>query len=81
MLKAIPVKDFQRCYQKWEQRLHLCIAAQGNYFEMDNIGVWKNKYFDKSKISLITFVPHLVYGFDALDLSPDNRNIVVNKCN
>ena len=33
MLKTIPVEDFQHCYQKWEQRLHQCVAAQGNYFE------------------------------------------------
>ena len=31
------VEDFQRCYQKWEQHLHRCVAAQGNYFEGDNI--------------------------------------------
>ena len=39
MLKTKPVEDFQRCYQKWEQRLHRCVAAQGNYFEGDNIDV------------------------------------------
>ena len=38
MLKTIPVEDFQRCYQKWEH-LHRCVAAQGNYFEGDNIDV------------------------------------------
>ena len=42
MMKTIPVEDFQRCYQKWEQRLHQCVAAQGNYFEGDNIDVLKN---------------------------------------
>ena len=26
-------------YQKWEQRLHRCIASKGNYFEGDNIDV------------------------------------------
>ena len=36
MLKIISVEDFQRCYQKWEQSLHRCVAAQGNY-----IDVWK----------------------------------------
>ena len=41
MLKNIPVKDFQRCYQKWEQRFHRCVAAQGNYFDGDNIDVEK----------------------------------------
>ena len=39
MQNAIPVEDFQRCYQKWEQRLHRCVATQGNYFEGDNIDV------------------------------------------
>ena len=40
MLKTLPVEDFQRSYQKWE-RLIRCVAAQGNYFEGDNIDVWK----------------------------------------
>ena len=39
MKKTIPVEDFQRCYQKWEQYLHCCIDAQGNYFEGDKIDV------------------------------------------
>ena len=39
LLKIIPVEDFQRCYQKWEQCLHRCVAAQGNYFEGNNIYV------------------------------------------
>jgi hypothetical protein len=39
MLKTIPVEDLQRCYQKWEQRFHRCVAAQGNYFEEDKIDV------------------------------------------
>ena len=43
MLNTIPVEYFQRCYLKWEQRLYLCVAAQGNYFEGDNIDVWKKK--------------------------------------
>jgi len=47
MLKTIPVEDFQRCYQKWEQRLHRCVAAQGNYFERDNGDFKKNKNFGK----------------------------------
>ena len=41
MLKVTPVENFQRSYQKREQRLHQCVAAQGNYFEGDNIDVWK----------------------------------------
>ena len=35
-LKAIPVENFQRCYQEWEQRLRRSIPAQDNYFEGDN---------------------------------------------
>jgi len=36
-LKAIPVCDYQRCYEEWEQRLRRCVASQGNYFEGDNL--------------------------------------------
>jgi len=36
-LKAIPVIDFQRCYEEWEQRLRRCVASQGNYFEEDKL--------------------------------------------
>ena len=43
MLTTIPDEDFQRYYQKWEQRLHRCIAAQGNYLEGDNIEWLKRK--------------------------------------
>ena len=42
MLKTILVKEFQHCYQKWEQCLHQCLAAQGNYFEVET-----NKNFGK----------------------------------
>ena len=41
MLKTTPVEDLQRCYQKWEQRLHLCVAIQENYFEGHKTDVWK----------------------------------------
>ena len=41
MLKATSVEYFKRCYQKWEQRLHRCVADQGNYFEGDIIDDWK----------------------------------------
>jgi hypothetical protein len=34
-LKAIPVSDYQRCYEWWEQRLWRSVASQGNYFEGD----------------------------------------------
>jgi len=35
-LKGIPAEAFQHCY-KWKQRLRHCVAAQGNYFEGDNL--------------------------------------------
>ena len=35
--KAIPVSDFQRCYEEWEQRLRRCVASQGDYFEGDKL--------------------------------------------
>jgi len=35
-LKAIAVRDYQRCYEEWEQRLRRCVASQGNYFEGTN---------------------------------------------
>ena len=36
-LKAIPVIDYQRCYEEWEQRLRRCVASQWNYFEGDKL--------------------------------------------
>ena len=36
-LKAIPVSDYQRCYEEWEQRLRRFVASQGNYFEGDKL--------------------------------------------
>ena len=35
-LKAIPVSDFQRCYEEWE-RLRRYVASQENYFEGDKL--------------------------------------------
>ena len=35
-LKGIPAEAFQHCYER-KQRLHRCVAAQGNYFEVDNL--------------------------------------------
>ena len=44
-LKAIPVSDYKRCYEKWEQRLRRCVASQGNYFEGDKLDLkFKSKY-------------------------------------
>jgi hypothetical protein len=36
-LKAIPVSDFQRCYEEWEQRLRRYVASERNYFEGDKL--------------------------------------------
>jgi len=36
-LKGIPAEAFQHCYKQWKQRPHCCVAAQGNYFEGDNL--------------------------------------------
>ena len=36
-LKGIPAEVFQHCYEQWKQRLRLCVAAEGNYFEEDNL--------------------------------------------
>jgi len=36
-LKGIPAGAFQHCYKQWEQRLRRCVAAQGNYIEVDNL--------------------------------------------
>jgi len=36
-LKGIPAEAFQHCYEQWKQRLCRCVAAQGNYFEGDNL--------------------------------------------
>ena len=50
MLKTIPVEDFQRCY-----RLHRCESAQRNYFEGDNIDVWKKKPLVNKKSASLLF--------------------------
>jgi len=36
-LKGIAAEAFQHCYEQWKQCLHHCVAAQGNYFEGDNL--------------------------------------------
>ena len=36
-LKGFPAEAFQHCYKQWKQCLHHCVAAQGNYFEGDNL--------------------------------------------
>ena len=61
MLKTIRVEDFQRCYQKSEQRLHRCVTAQGNYFEGDNIDVWKKMKILVNKKSVLLLFCHTLY--------------------
>ena len=36
-LKAIPVSEFQHCYEEWKNHLQRCVASQGKYFEGDNV--------------------------------------------
>ena len=36
-LKGIPAEAFQHCYEKWKQGLRRRVAAQGKYFEGDNL--------------------------------------------
>jgi hypothetical protein len=38
-LNAIPVRDFQRCYEEWEQRLRRCVASEGHYFVGDKLSL------------------------------------------
>ena len=60
-LKAIPVSDYQHCYEDWEQRLQRCVASQGNYFEGDKLDLYfKSNYrviFNQSHY----FIKDLVY--------------------
>jgi len=36
-LKGIPAEAFLHSYEQRKQRLRRCVAAQGNYFEGDNL--------------------------------------------
>ncbi|KAG5335924.1 GVQW3 protein, partial [Acromyrmex charruanus] len=36
-LMAIPKTDFQKSFEGWIKRWHKCIAADGDYFEGDNL--------------------------------------------
>ena len=59
MLKIILVENLQSCYQKWEQRLHRCVAAQGTILKGITLMLEKIKILVNKKISLITFLPQL----------------------
>jgi len=36
-LKGVPAEAFQHCHEQWKQRFRRRVAAQGNYFEGDNL--------------------------------------------
>ncbi|GFT35545.1 hypothetical protein TNCV_2054651, partial [Trichonephila clavipes] len=36
-LKAIPISEFQQCYEEWKKRLQRCVASKSSYFEGDNV--------------------------------------------
>ncbi|UYV71284.1 hypothetical protein LAZ67_8002500 [Cordylochernes scorpioides] len=38
-MKAIPKTDYQRCFADWKKRWLKCIAANGDYFEGDNLNL------------------------------------------
>ncbi|UYV75167.1 hypothetical protein LAZ67_12002719 [Cordylochernes scorpioides] len=38
-MKAIPKTDYQRCFADWKKRWLKCIAANGDYFERDNLNL------------------------------------------
>ncbi|UYV60399.1 F5 [Cordylochernes scorpioides] len=41
-MKAIPKTDYQRCFADWKKRWLKCIAANGDYFEGDNLNSEKD---------------------------------------
>ena len=36
-LQAIPVSEFEHCYEEWKKCLQHCVASHGSYFEGDNV--------------------------------------------
>jgi len=38
-LKAIPLNQFQNCFEGWTRHWHWCIASQGEHFEGDHGGI------------------------------------------
>ncbi|UYV65522.1 hypothetical protein LAZ67_3004586 [Cordylochernes scorpioides] len=42
-MKAIPKTDYQRCFADWKKRWLKCIAANGDYFEGENLILHNNK--------------------------------------
>jgi len=62
-LKAIPVSEFQNCYEPWKHHLQRCVDSQVNYFEGDNM--WNSRFNSiktYKKISHVTLFTHLVHN-------------------
>ncbi|KYQ48075.1 hypothetical protein ALC60_13035 [Trachymyrmex zeteki] len=36
-LMAVPIIEFQKCFESWIKRWHKCVAVDGEYFQGDNI--------------------------------------------
>ncbi|UYV82867.1 hypothetical protein LAZ67_22001147, partial [Cordylochernes scorpioides] len=56
-IEAIPKTDYQRCFADWKKRWLKCVAANGDYFEgdnlnlcIDNIGVLRTERRPKTAI-------------------------------
>lgn len=46
ILKKLAAEDLEVLTDKWEQRLHQCVVAQGNFLKGYNVDVWENKNFE-----------------------------------
>ena len=40
-LKTIPKNAYQKCFKDWKKRWQKCIISEGDYFEEDNIDIYK----------------------------------------
>ena len=40
-LKAIPEIELKKCFDDWKKRWHKCIISGGDYFEGDEINLYK----------------------------------------
>lgn len=43
ILRNIPPEEFERCYNEWQVRMRMCIAAGGNYFEFKKRNLKRNR--------------------------------------
>ena len=81
-LKAIPVSDYQRCYEDWKQRLRRCVAFQGNYFEGDKLDLYfKSNYrVILNQSHYFIYRPCTYWTFSMVLLSCWNRRIRIRIC-